>query len=119
MSEEKPSESHKRRGDFHKHQHAPKHNHEVHEIKRLIICGDCNDMVCIHLIILHRICLPDEVGKEEIDEEVATCVEQAPYMDVSHCAHAFVIIESGLAIATDEKHGDDGEHDGYDGVYRG
>ena len=40
-------------------------------------------------------------------------------MDVTHCAHAFVIIESGLAIATDEEHGDDRKHDGYDGVYRG
>ena len=63
----------------------------------------------IGLIVQGCVALDDEPHEEKVREEVATCVQQRPDVDIPRRIDALIRVKNGLPIAANEPHGNDGE----------
>ena len=104
MSEQKPPSADKDRRYLHEEQHGAKDNHDIHEVEGLIESGYGDNMMCVSLIIQGWITFDDTKYEEKVYDEVATCVNKCPDMNVSDSVNAFITVEYSLFPTANIKH---------------
>lgn len=83
----------------------------VHEGQSAHECDKRDDMVANHLLVNRGKIANNENNTDCISDEIAACVDQCPYMQVSRSSHAVIIIKDSLTATTHFKHGQGGKHD--------
>ena len=85
--------------------HHAENDHEIHEEESLVKGYRSYDVVGVHLVVKSSSAPHNASRPKEVDNEVATSVDQGPYVDVARCVEALVIVENSLSMATNEEHG--------------
>ena len=112
MLVQKPTNSNVRRRHLSEEEHYSKDHHEVHEVESLVKGQSADNVVCVSLIVQRSGALNDERYPEEVNDEITTCVDERPDVNVTGCIEALVIVEHGLSFAADPEHRDHGQKDG-------